>query len=319
MSRTFNPAALAEYHQYIAPDGLVYQLHAPPSRVVLSVKGEGAPDEQYITQTGPFQHGSSVKDMFLLPRTIEFQIRHRGNSLEDQYYKIQDFLTAIRPNRTVGTGKPQPGTLRHFLPNGSWLDLNVYIYVGPKLTKAVGQWDQWNFTETIQFVAENPIYFDSKNPKTFTVSGTVGQIVGPIIGPIFGSSIDVVQSLVYAGEWEEYPTIIVTGPMTGPTVLNLTTGDKIALTSGGAGGYYLPPGRTITISLAYGAKTITLDDGTNLLPYLSADSTLTTFRLIPNPVSPGGLNTIHFIGQGTTAGATWTMNYNNRYSNLRMV
>ena len=53
---------------YITPDGVEYMLSPPVW--VLQEDGFGMPPIEYVTQRGPLQHGETVKNLFLRPRTI---------------------------------------------------------------------------------------------------------------------------------------------------------------------------------------------------------------------------------------------------------
>ena len=66
-----------EFLKYIAPDGAEYEFHVPSfvGRWVINQSGWGTPPIEHVTERGPFQHGETVKDYFLRPRTIQLLIR----------------------------------------------------------------------------------------------------------------------------------------------------------------------------------------------------------------------------------------------------
>jgi hypothetical protein len=71
------------------------------------------------------------------------------------------------------------------------------------------------------------------------------------------------------------------------------------------------------IDLRYGAKTIVDQSGANQIAELSDDSDLATWRLLPNPDAPGGVNEIHFeVAADATDATALTIVYYDRYSAL---
>jgi hypothetical protein len=79
-----------------------------------------------------------------------------------------------------------------------------------------------------------------------------------------------------------------------PVIQNLTAGVKLDLD------YSVPDAQTVLIDLRYGYKTILLG-ATNLLQYLSSDSDLEDFYLLPDPDATAGNNTISVAGTGANA------------------
>lgn len=303
---------IIEFDVYIAPDGEVYNLHTPPVRAVISLDGDGIPPINYITQHGPYQHGQTIIDYFLQPRTIQVVLRANGRSRTDWYWIKKLLVDALRPNRTPGMGAPQPGVLRRYMPNGKWIDLDVVAAKGPGFTaRNLSNWDEWSFQETIQFIAHNPIYYNPV-PHALAFSNPINQLVFPVTFPILFGALDVTQNVTYLGDWMEFPSITVSGPLLNPTIVNVSTGEKLSLN------YSLPVGRHLTYTLPYNLKQVLLDDGTSLAPYLTNDSSMATFHLAPNPEVDGGVNAIHVYGNGTAAGSAISMSWHDRYIALEI-
>lgn len=295
---TFPRARIEERTLYITADNVTYELHVPPGRAMMTETGTGLPEIQYVTQRGPFQDGESVKDFFLRPRLVE--IRHRRNccSREEYWDCRAELLDILRPNRS-GTRVPQ-GKLRKILPGGAIRDLIVTVQSGPKFeAQRNNEWDSWSIDETIRFIAYNPIYFDpTQHSQAFAQGGALTfPITFPIVFSSFGNTIDV----NYEGSWIEYPTIVITGPLSLVSIVNQTTDENIGLS------YNIPAGHVVTIDLTYGIKTVTLDDGTNLIGNITPDSDFATFHLEP------GLNEIRVFGSGAGAGTTLNLNWLSRY------
>lgn len=305
---------LIEHDYFIDSNGVVYPLTtASLNRDVLSDEGSGLPPIDYITERGPFQHGDSVRDYFLRPRVLQYLIRQKFCSRQEWWDGRSALLEAIRPNKDGGP----IGVLRKILPNGAKRDISVTPVEGPRFEpRKLNEWDEWSIQEVLRFLAHNPIYFDpvvhvetwerpavTGFPYTFTFPFSVpAELQFPVTFPIEFYDFDVSDVIAYAGNWEEYPTFVITGPAEYIEIRNDTTNEKIAVV-----GYTLSPSRTLTIDLTYSVKTITLDDGTSLERYLTADSDIGTFHLKP------GNNSIIIIVRGSGQNSQVEMTWKDRY------
>lgn len=303
---------IREFHQYIAPDGLVYELHTASKlgRWVMQSTGWGTPPIDYITERGPAQHGETVKDFFLRPRVVQLLIHQSFCDRDGQWDGRADLLNAIRPNRQLTPTATVPGQLRRVLSDGSLRDLDVFITQGPEFDPGGGEWREHSFHEVLRFIAHDPVIYDPTLQTMQFDLNVGGELVFPITFPIiFGASyIWETKNLTYPGTWLSYPTIIITGPINDPTVENLTTGEKISLD------YNIPVGRTVTIDLAYGVKTVVNDLGVNLIGTLTSDSDLATFHIAADPEAPLGVNQMRASGYFGIPGITQiTLRYYIRY------
>jgi hypothetical protein len=130
-----------------------------------------------------------------------------------------------------------------------------------------------------------------------------------------GGLIDVSTNLDYIGTWASLPTIVITGPINNPRIDNVTTGEKIELST------IIGLGRTVTIDLAFGQKTITDDLGNNLLGSLTTDSDLGTWHIAPTPEAPQvagqprptARNVIRLRGDTPTGSTSVEVRYFTRY------
>lgn len=283
-----------EYDVLTTADGTSYVLHGPAGRSVLSFSGTGMPEIEYITQRGPFQHGESVKDYFLRPRVVEYHIRQVSCS-RDAYWALRAaLLDILRPNRGLSA------TLTKHLSNGTRRALTVTIQSGPGFQGAKqATWDEWSIDEILRFVAFNPVYYD---PAPSVVSfNALGGLTFPITFPIVFAASGGNAIIAYEGTWLEYPTFRITGPLNGVDIFNSTTNERLGLV------YNVAAGRVVTFNLSYGIKTVTLDDGTNLIGYLTPSSDLGSFHLQP------GDNNISVTGVGFTVGSAIVIEYYSRY------
>jgi len=296
-------AVTKEFTSYISPDGEEYEFHVPSGygRWLLSQSGWGTPPIDYITQRGPFQHGETVRDYFLRPRTVQLLIRQMFCNRDDWWSGRAFLLDAIRPNRQTTPTASEPGQLRRIESDGTVRDLNVYITQGPRFeARSLNAWDEWAFQEVLRFTAYDPVVFDPTRVDTELTLGSLGELVFPITFPIvFGASIlNNTVNITYPGTWETYPVIIVTGPLNDFTITNDTTGEVIELD------YDIVAGNIITIDLNYGVKTVVDASGVNRIGSIKTDSDLATWHIAPDPEAPGGINSITVTGWNAQPGRT---------------
>lgn len=279
---------------------------------VITEEGTGMPPIDYITEQGPFQHGLSPKTFRLQPRMIQYRLRQQFCSSSAYASGRQALLDLLRPNRPEGA----IGTLTKYLPNNKVLALDVAISEGPAFkARTLGKWDEWAIDEVIRFIAFNPVAYDpalkvytfsragsGSFPYTFPIVFSVpDELSFPIEFPIEFYGYDITSTIAYLGNWEEYPTIVITGPA-GPRVeiYNLTTGESLILQD-----IELGPSETATITLTYATKTIVRNDGTNLAHLAQGD--LATFHLTP------GDNIFRVVIQSPGASSSVVFQYHDRY------
>ena len=288
---------------YVRPDGVQYRLHAPPSRVVMSEEGFGMPPLNYITDRAPFQHGDSVRTFVLETRPMQVVVLYQFCSRSEYWNGRSELIDTLRPNRI--TDLDNPGKLLYYLGNGSKRQLDVFLEGGPVFPpRDDSAWREWSFTEALRFVAHDPIWYNPTQ-KSMAFTGATNATF-PIEFPVAFTAFQMTAAVPYLGNWLEYPSFEITGPIEGLHIHNHTTDESITL------GYNLPAGYSITISL-HGRKTITQSDGQNLIGYLTPESSLTEWALVPDPIAPGGVNTLHIYGSGTTGATAATMRWYDRY------
>lgn len=283
---------------YITPDGIEYMLSEPVW--VLQEDGLGMPPMEYVTQRGPFQDGETVKAVFLRPRTIQLVVRRNGCSRAEYWNLRNQLLDILRPRGLRVT----PGTLRKYLANGGVREFAVFPSEGPGFPSHPStSWDQWSIQDTVRFTCYDPVARDpTQQTKLFVSSGgTSGTF--PITFPLSIASFSSAGAtpIKNVGTWDSFPVIVINGPATGPQVTNVTTGEKIVLS------YVVPSGHSVTIDLAFGDKTVKLDDGTNLIGFVTPDSDLGTFHLQP------GDNNVQVFATGTSVVTSIVVNWFTRY------
>lgn len=113
--------------------------------------------------------------------------------------------------------------------------------------------------------------------------------------------------IVYDGDFDSYPVITITGPITSPVITNTTTGDVLNFTGGTVGS-----AEVWTVDTRYGRKSV-LSGTVSKAQYLSNDSDLATFRLVADPLATGGTNVIAVGGSATSGSTSVSIAYYNRY------
>jgi hypothetical protein len=261
------------------------------------------PSIEYLTRRGAQQHGDTIYDYRLARRVIQLLERVDACSRSDYWDRRAEMLNILRPNRQLANTF-EMGFLRKYLSNGDIRDIQVLVEEGPVFAaRNLDVWDEWAFTEAIRFVAPDPTFYDPDLKSAVFVLTLTDHLIFPFsfsgYDMVFsGSVIDSSKAVTYNGTWLTYPTITIVGPLDGVTVTNLTTGEFIRLN------YSISIGRTVTISLEFGNKTVIDNLGNNLIGALSPDSDLAAFHIAPAPEANLGINTLNVRGSNAAAGDT---------------
>ena len=128
-----------------------------------------------------------------------------------------------------------------------------------------------------------PVAHSSGDKLVVTTSAQIAQYDNAL-GITFGSA-TLSEGFVinYEGTWDAFPSISVTGPWDNFTITNGATLETLDF------GYNIDSGETVVFDLAYGTKSVTNQNGTNLIGSLSTDSDLATFHLATDSEVTTGL------------------------------
>ncbi len=294
---------MAEGWYFIAPDAVSYQLdQTSVQRILQSIGNIGMAPVENLRTRGPQQHGETFRDFRLRPRIIPIAMSVLG--LTQPFTDHQTWLAAMKPYANASI-------LRREMADASQYELDVRFHAG--LSDDLRDIQEYIApTYAIQLIAFDPVW--RKLPlqtQTFSLAALT-ELTFPITFSIeFGSS-TITETVVVAvsGTWWSHPTIVLTGPLTTPTITNSSVGQKIQLN------YNIPAGRVVTIDLDPGTKTIEDDLGTNLIGTLSTDSDLFGFHLGVAPEVSGGNNTILVQAGGAVPTSGIAMNWYNKYIGL---
>lgn len=122
-----------------------------------------------------------------------------------------------------------------------------------------------------------------------------------------GGTISQALNVPYEGDLPEYPTISITGPITGPTIVNTATGLSLSF-----GTFSIGAGTTYIINTHPDYRTV-LYGTVNKRRELSSDSDLGDWRLEAAPVATGGTNTLSVTGTNTSSATRLSVVYYNRF------
>ena len=162
----------------------------------------------------------------------------------------------------------------------------------------------------VQMQAADPAWYDptnlaltldaiSNSTRGYPVTVAVPVVQTP------GSAIDGTDTVSYSGTVAEYPIVYLIGPLTNPVLTNVTLGLELDFT-----GITIASGKTYTVDLRYGYKTVTDGDGGNAIGELTEDSDLADWRLEP------GDNDINLVASGATGASGARLLYTLRYAGL---
>lgn len=282
-----------------------YDVSFGSSAFLESAGGLYIPDNHRLSERGPFQNGSTDLGYRLDERMLEFSLVVTAETEPLLEQKLDDLALALAPDS-------RPISLRKYRADGRTRQIDLFIRDSIAAPMSdLGWGDVWSQRLAIAAVAPDPIWYSptlSSVPFGIAVSGGAWAIPWAIPWSIGSSTLDQTVNVAYAGSWEEYPIIIIQGPITSPIITNTTTGDKLDFT-----GTVLGVSDTLTINLRYGQKTVVDQTGANRIAALVSGSSLSSWRLLSRRDVAGGINTIRVQG---TAGGTQTqiyLQYNERY------
>lgn len=294
-----------ELSEIVTADGQIYDLMDLYARFVLrNPANMGIPTIEALTiQAG--QQGRLLKDYLLEPRELAMDLRHQGCT-RDEYWELRlELLDILRPNRG--------GEMTYIftVPTGTQYAIKGIITEFPFSNIPEG-WDELGFTETMVLLCNDPVWFGYTAATEAFLQSVITELTFPITftpsGPTIyfqDNSIWGTVTVTYLGTWYSYPTFVATGPFTSLALYHNEKDIIVQLN------YAAAAAEIVTIDLEN--RTITNDSGTDLFGYLSPLSNLVDFRLEPNPILAGGVNTISATLVGNDGSNTVEMSYYTRW------
>lgn len=192
------------------------------------------------------------------------------------------------------------GTLRVTAPGGDQREIACRVVSGLEVDEDFGDvtGQEWQRLTPV-FSAVDPYWSDTSDTSASVTTGDAVTFF-PFF-PLVLSSSEVFGGVTInnTGDVETWPVITITGPGTDPIVRNSTTGEMLGVD------YTLGAGEVLTIDTRPGRKTVTLDDGTNLFPYLTAGSSLWPLER--------GSNAVQIEMSGSTGDSAVAISYRRRW------
>jgi hypothetical protein len=268
--------------------------------------GFNMPPVTQIDQRTPLQPGTKITYTDFLARPILLALNVNGNGNENT------LRSQIRTMSSVWFHPAKPFTVRNTATDGVQRDLLNCIYLaGMDGDESYPNRKPGSIVCPVQIEAPDPFWYDTV--PTFltsnTSSGGAFSFLSTQFLPLILQNANTWLNVVITntGDFETWPVWQLHGPLNTPiSVYNLTTGKKIDLS--GNGGLNLAGNDALTIDAQAG--TITKQDGTSQVGFLTSDSAMWPLALGTNVISINGTNA------GTTKGSLLSVRYKQRYNSV---
>lgn len=278
---------------------------------LVSINGIGTPPIRRLTARGPFQDGDSDLGFRLDARTFNLVLFFNAadRATADTYRaQLYDYI------------KPMGGALQLRCTRDDGEIRQMDCYPVGVIDMPVSDTDRMFASQKIavQLRAADPVWYDPQLKYWGAVGGGATGASGfavPVTVPWVQANNTFISTqlpITYSGSWASYPIVEITGPGTGITLENTTTGHVLDFPL-----LALAGGETVTIDLRYGYKTVTDGTGANVIDELSDDSDLAEWHLAAAPEASGGTNLLQFtVDASATSATSVRLSYYHRYIGL---
>lgn len=269
--------------------------------------GMGMAPLHRLSEQGPNQDGVTDLGFRLDQRTVGLVLGIVGptpeivESKQERLYSLFKPRTSSYSLRLIKVGA---GVVRQ---------IDCHTLAGPDFgsDEEVPTINGYMFRAGLQITAPNPVWYDpTLRVQSFGLTGGGGAWTIPWVIPwaIGSSDLNQTSLITYAGNWEEFPIIIVVGPITNAVITNNVSGQSISFQ-----GQTIANGDTYTIDLRPGRKTVVDQNNVNQVSKLADGSDLATFSLLPDPDVPDGINPIQVSGSLVSTVTQVYVQYYRRY------
>lgn len=278
----------AEVTEWIDVDGVATEID-----VEWDADGRFMPPIHRVEEPVPLQAGARLRSTRHAARDVALKFLVAADTEAELRTSLRSLVLKMDPTRG-------DGALRVTAPGGDQRELACRYLAGLEMPEVEGQWSgPGTQTARALFRATEPYWTDV---ATITATFTTGT-PAPFF-PIFplrlaSSEVFADDTIENDGDVEVWPVWTIVGPATSIVLRNLTSGKTLQLD------YTLAAGDTITIDTRPGAKTVLLDDGTNLFQYLTATSSLWSIAR--------GDNAIRIEASSSTTDTQVVISYKRRY------
>lgn len=257
---------------WVDPDDDEYVLTLDTDHALLEgITGRGMPPIRSNVQIVPLQPGSRTRSVVHDARQVALPLAFFDESLDQVRALLRGQLRTFDPTRG-------DSIVRVLTVDGVERELTCHYIAGYEVEEVAPARgvspDQAHQSGVLVVHADDP-YWYSTTPYTneWTIDSSPGAFF-PIPNPTTGSFVTLVSSAVFAvltidsdADVDSWPVWTIRGPGTSPVLTNLASGASLDL--GGNGGLTIADGEVVTIDTRPYVKTVELNDGTNLYPYLT--------------------------------------------------
>lgn len=271
---------------WIDADGIEHVLHDSPggyresasSLIGLQFGRSGAfmpPVEPRLEPVAGYP-GARYRGTAIKERDLDLPLYLREASPEALRQKLRQVMAWFNPLRGDGTGR-----LRITAPDGIQREIVATYRGGLELEESEDAHGVVWQAAVLVLTAPDPFWTDVAD----LTSSYVLTASGVAFFPIFPLRLEVANvfagpTVTNDGDAPAWPVWTITGPGTDPILENTTTGERLSVS-----GVTLSRGEVLTIDTRPGKKSVTLADGSNGWPKISADSVLWGLRPGANALS----------------------------------
>lgn len=288
----------ADGRTWTLPDG---------ERFATAYGGFGAPPTTFVTNTNWRAHNAFERGLTFEPTTITLTLHQITPATRSLYWAARaELIDLLRQNR----GGPLTLTIQ--TPGGVSRSLAVYADPGAQFAARDPGDDAWLIEEELSLTAFTPLWYDPARKTVAAVRDATGGLTFPITFPItFGAGgVRYTMAVPYAGTFESFPTITLTGPYSYVAVRSDSVDATFALATP------ISAGQQRIISLDPQNRTIVDGAGVDCMSELEDGFDLVHFRLVPPPYSPNGAQIIIAQMQGSTLASAASLAYYDRFIGL---
>jgi hypothetical protein len=263
-----------------------------------------------FAERGPSQHGDTDLGFMLEPRSLSyiFGIFAPGNTRDTRHLETARMLLLQRFRPSLS-----PLSLRYDRANGDVMQIDGHFAEGMQFGSTERIEGTWYQRFSVNLKMNDPTWY---NPTLHVSTATDDLWEGgtpvpmSVPTPVGRSRFIGTTVIEYAGSWDTYPTLRVTGPIHDFQIYNVA-GEQDAFILPFSG--FVPHGSYWDIILESGSKSVVDEDGNSMLAYLGDPNHLSTFRIVAEPDADGGINSITMSGYGANGDTSLQVTYTDRY------
>lgn len=288
--------------KFINPNGGEVEIGLSPPYIFEKISGIGAEDASLVTTDPAMLNGSAFHGLYIKDREITVTIHINGRTRAEMYENRQKLISLLSSSRS------ENGAVGRLEYSNDYLTVWIPAIVmrGPQSTERVG-----NYNKSVQII------FFCPDPLFRAMNPLINKIAYMGSGFEFPIEIDSVTGVQFGSQGFETPMfnegdsaaplrITITGPSSLPKILNVSTGEYIAINR------ELYAGDVLTIDTQPGARSVKIkrSQGTTEDAFGYIDLTSTFFLLSP------GLNKIRYVTGDASTTATILLESYARYGGV---